>query len=139
MPLWGHCGRHEYVKTPTALADFLIEIYADEDARLSSFETRIRLAFSNRLSAMEMQVGRLESRIKGSFALKISALDKTLEILAARIVAADPRRILERGYALAVDEHGVVLKGAQGRRPGDKVSVMFADGTLDCNVNEVRL
>ena len=130
---------HEYVKTPTALADFLIEIYADEDARLSSFETRIRLAFSSRLSAMEMQVDRLESRIKGAFALKISSLDKTLEILAARIVAADPRKILERGYALTVDEHGVVLKGAQGRKPGDKVSVMFADGILDCNVNEVRL
>ena len=129
---------HEYVKTPTALADFLIEMYADEDARLSSFETRIRLAFSGRLSDMEMHVDRIENRIKGAFALKISALDKTLEILAARILAADPRRIMERGYALAVDEHGVVLKGAQGRRPGDKVSVMFADGTLDCNVTGCR-
>lgn len=129
---------HEYVKTPTALADYLIEIYADEDARLSTFQSRIKLAFSGRLSAMEMTVGRYESRIKSSFALKISALDKVLEVLAARIGAADPRKIMERGYALAVDARGVALKGAQGSKPGDKVSVMFRDGTLDCEVTACR-
>lgn len=129
---------HEYVKTPTALADYLLEIYTDEDARLSTFQSRIKLAFSGRLSAMEMTVGRYESRIKSSFALKISALDKVLEVLAARIGAADPRKIMERGYALAVDEQGIVLKGAAGRKAGDKVSVMFKDGTLDCEVTACR-
>ena len=43
-----------------------------------------------------------------------------------------------RRLRIAVDGDGVVLKGAAGRVPGDKVSVMFADGTLDCTVNTVR-
>jgi hypothetical protein len=39
---------------------------------------------------------------------------------------------------LAVDERGVVLKGISGRRSGDKLSVMFSDGTLDCEVVKIK-
>ncbi len=106
---------YEYVKTPTALADFFLSIYEDEDARLSSYMTRIRVAFNNRLALMESALNVIQARIRG----------------------ADPRRILERGYTLALDGDGRVMKGAAGRRKGDKVSVMFADGTLKCTVEEI--
>ena len=62
-----------------------------------------------------------------------------MQVLQARIESADPRRILERGYALATDADGVVMKGVAGRRPGDRVAVMFADGTLNCAVQDVTL
>jgi exonuclease VII large subunit len=44
---------------------------------------------------------------------------------------------MERGYALAVDGEGVVLKSAAGVSAGDKVSVMFADGTIKATVMDV--
>lgn len=130
---------HEYLKTPTALADYIVDIYAREDERISSFETRIRLALSNRLYREEALLDSLAARIKGGFTLKIAAMESALQVLQTRIAAADPRRILERGYALAVDADGVVMKGAAGRRVGDKVSVMFADGSLDAEVRSVIL
>ena len=107
---------HAYVKTPTALADFFLDIYEDEDARLSSYMTRMRLAFSSRISLMESRLG----------------------VLQARIAGADPRRILARGYALALDGDGRVLKGTAGSAKGDRVGVMFADGTLKCRVEEIE-
>ena len=107
---------HTFVKTPTALADFFLDIYEDEDARLSSYMTRMRLAFNSRISLMESR----------------------LNVLQARIAGADPRRILARGYALALDGQGRVMKGVSGRSKGDHVSVMFADGTLDCVVNDIE-
>ena len=130
---------HEFLKTPTALADYIVDIYAREDERISSFETRIRLALSNRLYREEALLDSLAARVKGGFALKIAAMESALQVLQARIAAADPRRILERGYALAVDADGVVLKGAAGRQVGDKVSVMFADGSLEAEVRSVIL
>ena len=129
---------YEYLKTPTALADYIIDIYEEEDERISSCETRVRLAVSNRLYRENAVLDSLAARIKGGFSLKIAAMESALQVLQTRIEAADPRRILERGYALAVDGDGVVLKSASGRAPGDKVSVRFADGTLDCTVNTVR-
>ena len=106
-----------YVKTPTALADTFIEIYADEDQYISSFAGRLKTAFLNKISLMGSRVDVLESRIAG----------------------ADPRRILNRGYALVVDDGGVVMKNAAGHSAGDNVKVMFADGTLDCRVTGIQL
>ena len=36
---------HEFVKTPTALADYLVSLYEQEDERISSLQTRMTLAF----------------------------------------------------------------------------------------------
>ncbi len=129
---------HEYVKTPTALADFILEMYEDEDARLSSFEARMRLALNGKISAAEARLAMIQNRIRNSFSLKLTAMEAMLKVLETRISAADPRRILERGYALALDGSGVVMKSASGRRAGDRVSVMFMDGRLDCTVDDVK-
>ena len=130
---------HEYVKTPTALADFILDIYEGEDARLSSYHTRMRLALSSRVSAMENKAARLVDRVRNASAMKVSLAEAALDVMRARIAAADPRRIMERGYALAVDGDGVVLKNASGVSAGDKVSVMFSDGTIKAHVESVTL
>lgn len=106
---------YRYLKTPTALADELIGYYIDEDARLSSFAGRLKLAFMNKIYSMENRLQSLETRIK----------------------AADPRNILQRGYVLAVDSSGVPFKRVAGRSAGDMVSLMFADGVLRCEVKDV--
>ena len=129
---------HQFVKTPTALADFILEMYENEDARVSSYVTRIRLAFSNRILQMEASVDRMQNRIRSGYAMKLSLMESALQVLQTRINAADPRKIMERGYALAVDAQGVVLKGASGVNVGDTVSVMFADGTLEANVTNIK-
>lgn len=128
---------HTYLKTPTALADEIISIFEEEDARLSSFMTRIRVASTGRIAAAESALDVLKSRIRSGFLLKVTAMDSALQVLSARIQAADPRVILRRGYALALDDEGRVLKGIAGRSEGDKVSVMFSDGTMHCTVNEL--
>lgn len=89
-----------------------LDIYAAEDQSLVSYGTRLKTAFLNKISLMSSKVDLLEARIQG----------------------ADPRKILSRGYVLVLDGDGVVLKSASGRKAGDNVSVMFADGRLDCEV-----
>lgn len=129
---------HSYLKTPTALADEILSIYEDEDARLSSFMTRIRMAASGRLAVSDSALSMLRSRIRNAFALKIASMESALGLLHARINAADPRKLLERGFALALDSNGVRIKVADGVRAGDKVSVLFPDGTLKCTVDDVE-
>lgn len=129
---------HSYLKTPTALADEILSIYEDEDARLSSFMTRIRMAVSGRLAVSDSALSMLRSRIRNAFALKIASMESALGLLHARISAADPRKLLERGFALALDSNGVRIKVADGVRAGDKVSVLFPDGTLKCTVDDVE-
>ena len=103
---------HAYVKTPTALADLFLDSFMAEDERISAFGTRLRLAFTGKVNTLASRVDLLEARIK----------------------AADPRAILRRGYVLAADARGRVLKSAAAAAPGDRISLLFSDGTLDCDV-----
>ena len=127
------------LKTPTALADELISIYEEEDARLSSLATRMKMAVSGRFTIAEALLSMLKARIFNGFSMKISAMESVLHVLDARIKAADPRTILERGYSLALDGDGRVMKEAAGMTEGDLMSVMFADGTVRCMVKSVDL
>ena len=70
--------------------------------------------------------------------MKMSAMESALNVLETRIMSADPRRILERGYVLAVDGRGIVVKGAEGVKAGDRMTLMFPDGALECIVDSVR-
>ena len=105
-----------YRKTPTAMADELISMYADEDARILSYANRLRLAFLGKIHLMESR----------------------MDVLETRIMAADPRNILKRGYLLALDSRGIPVKSTEGRYPGESLALMFGDGTLDCEVKDVR-
>ena len=105
---------YDYVKTPTALADWLLDIYQQEDEHISSYVSRLVMAFNNKIA-------RMESRI---------------ELLETRILSADPRNILKRGYVLALDADGRVMKKMGTLSPGDSVSVLFPDGRAQCRVVE---
>ena len=70
--------------------------------------------------------------------MKIAGMESDLRLLEARIQAADPGKVLERGYVLATDAQGRVLKSISGRKAGDAVAVMFADGVMDCEVVDCR-
>lgn len=103
---------HESVKTPTALADVFIDAFAAEDERITSYSTRLRLAFQS----------------------KISAMSSNLDILQSRIRSADPRKVLERGYSLVAGPDGVVRKSAAGLVSGDVLKIYFSDGEVTVKV-----
>lgn len=108
---------YDSVKTPTALADMLIDCYMAEDEKLSSYSSRLRLAFSAKVAALSSRVDVLESRIR----------------------AADPRGLLSRGYTLALGPDGVVLKSGKSIASGQNIRIMLSDATLHCTVDSVEI
>ena len=127
------CGS---VKTPTALADLCIDAVAAEDERISSYVSRLRIAFNQKISAMEAACERLLHRTALALSGKVSIADARLAALQARIKASDPRTILSRGFALVADSNGTVIKSAAKVQVGDLIQVRYSDGTLKCTVND---
>lgn len=107
---------YDFVKTPTALADWLLAVYEQEDEFISSYVSRLILAF-------HAKIARMESRV---------------DVLEGRILAADPRNILKRGYVLALDEGGKVLRQVETLEKGGRIAVYFPDGQAVCRVEEVK-
>ena len=103
---------YDYVKTPTALADRFIDCVAAEDERISNFSNRIRLAFTGKLFAMENRLALIEQRIKSN----------------------DPRNILTRGFSLVTDEKGVVVNSAAKLKRGQRLNILFSDGSVEVEI-----
>ena len=88
--------------------------------------------FEQRAKALELLKNRL-----------LSAQNHTTQIhhrrfvaLTSKLDAMSPLKVLVRGYALASDEDGNVIRSAGQVRSGQKISVRVSDGTIQANVIE---
>jgi exodeoxyribonuclease VII large subunit len=61
-----------------------------------------------------------------------------LAVAAASLDALSPLAVLKRGYAMAQDERGNLLRDARQARTGDGVRLRLAEGVLRCRVEEVE-
>ena len=107
---------HAFVKTPTALADEFIDLYAQEDERLTYLANRLKLAFANKISSRLSRIDELERRIR----------------------EADPRKVLQRGYSLIVDSGGHIVKSASDVSADDTLRILFSDGTVQVKVESIK-
>src|SRR5256886_10837199 len=87
--------------------------------------------------------GRVAERLDRGFDRLTAVLERRLERhrqalagLAGRLDALSPLRILERGYALARDEQGRVLKRAAQFTPALSFRLRVTDGTVGARVTE---
>ena len=111
---------NRYVKTPTALADLFLDIYAAEDEALDELETRIRRAVADRLGGMSQRVDSLVARIRLGLQARVHAHERIVQEQAAGI-----RLGLSRKYADLVrqaDGAAHRLRFAAGARIGTEIS-----------------
>lgn len=74
-----------------------------------------------------------------------AAVNSRLEEARARLAAAaasldalSPLAVLKRGYSVAEDQRGTILRDAHEARPGDLIRLRLAEGALRCRVEEVE-
>ena len=79
--------------------------------------------------------GRLEP---GRLRAPLDRRSRQLDALAATVRAFDPQRVLERGYALALDGRGEAVKTVAGVKPGDPIELRVSDGRIDVTVDRVE-
>jgi len=63
---------------------------------------------------------------------------RRLGLAVASLDAMSPLAVLGRGYALATDEGGRVLRSTRGVSEGDTLRVRLAEGSLRCRVEEAE-
>lgn len=123
------------LKTPTAVADFIIEIFASEEQQLSYLLQRLNMAISNRSSVETTLVERIEARIFSRAIERVTSGVHKIEMLEQRIRSGNPLVLLEKGYAIPLIE-GERVRSVKGVKRGDKITLVLADGRLDCLIEK---
>ncbi len=75
---------------------------------------------------------------EANMATRIDGARRLLEIAMAGLEAMSPLRVLERGYAIAQNAGGKVVREASMINVGEALSVRLWRGTLDCRVEETQ-
>ena len=78
---------HTYLKTPTALADFFVDIFAAEEQQVDSLATRMLMALRGKRAEASATVDRLLSRAAGSVMLRLQHERRAVELLLSRAAA----------------------------------------------------
>ncbi|MDR2967986.1 MAG: exodeoxyribonuclease VII large subunit [Tannerellaceae bacterium] len=148
---------HTRLKTPTAVAEFLIgkmQSTADRLQLLSAGLTtivssrldrnrstlknlvgRLPLVATSLLSAYTLSLEGLNNRIKNSTSALLSNKAKDLLLSEQFIKLASPEYILKRGYSLTI-KNGNIIKHASELQAGDIIISRFSDGEAESIVKE---
>lgn len=124
-----------WLKTPTAVADFLIDIFVQQEQHLMHLFQRISLTLAQKISAERHRLLAVHNAFVQASANLVSSRRQQLEMLRLRVAAADPARILGNGFAIVAVE---------GRRAsaadiveGARVKMVLRDGEVEFTVGEV--
>lgn len=103
---------HEALKTPTAVAEWLIHRLDEQTNRLADLLVRLT-------RTAERQILLRRHRI---------------EMLEQRLAACNPERIYRMGYSL-LTKNGKIIRSVADLQPGDIVTSHLADGSVESTIN----
>jgi Exonuclease VII, large subunit len=146
---------HTKVKTPTAAAEFIINRVFDTAQVLETLARRMGDAVTGRMNAENVRLERLAQKLPSLFAVfkmrneqmleniwnrsvngvrnLFTVKNHRLELLEKSIAAADPALILKRGFSLTRC-NGHVVSRASDLKPGDRLTTVLADGTVESEI-----
>jgi len=142
---------HTHLKTPTAVAAFLIERLAATSAHVDELSQRISRSVIERISCEQQRIIKLASVLPLAFQtvrqrqehlldtilLRISNAHRErhireqhrLQLLEQRLRSLDPALMLQRGYSMTIVD-GHLLHDASEVLPGQKITTRLAKGTI---------
>jgi exodeoxyribonuclease VII large subunit len=120
-----------------------------ENAARRQIRTRQKAMAELSTLVMRHDPRRQLAQARGHFESCRTRLDRTLErtmvaararlgALDAQLNSLSPLRVLDRGYALVLDEQGVLVRSVQQVTPGDSVTARLSDGSFKSRVTEIR-
>ncbi len=151
---------HSALKTPTAVADFIIQhnfnfeskllqmeaylnnltshIIKKEEQLLQNLDRRLPLIASQGTQNQRRKIDRLENQMKLHLKLKLQQARFKLEELDRLHQLLDPQQLLKRGYSITTKENGTILSKNNLPLPGEQLRTMFDGGNLWSKVENLE-
>jgi exodeoxyribonuclease VII large subunit len=146
---------HTALKTPTAVAEYLIQhnLFFENELLQSAAQIRALAEFQIRLQTLDLNNREMEISLESRQRLlragqQLDHWEQALPGLAAGIFktqtsllnhaealceALSPLRVLQRGYSITT-HNGKIVTGKQSVQPGDTLETQLADGVVHSKV-----
>ncbi len=121
--------------TPSAAAERVVLDGAAVRRQLGAGAVRLEGALGRLLERRRRVAGELARSLESCVGERLERWDTRLGRAADRLEALSPLAALRRGYAVAQDPGGRVLRRVGDFEPGDPFRLRVADGRVDCTVD----
>ena len=123
----------EYLKTPTALADWFVDIFAQEDYRVQNLAGRLSLAVRTKGNLQTALLEKAVSRIRAAIGLKLVEQRRRVELLEYRVGSLNPAAILAKGFTMTLKD-GIRVTSCSQLKMGDTLTTLFPDGNVTSKI-----
>ena len=113
-------------------------LFVSRKSDLLQTEQRLHDALPLALNRKEQALTQSADRLKTSATRLLAPYEAQVSAAAGKLEALSPLKVLGRGYALATDAQGHVLKNAHDAQKGDAIRVKLAEGSLVAHVTEIE-
>ncbi|MDR2389129.1 MAG: exodeoxyribonuclease VII large subunit [Tannerellaceae bacterium] len=124
---------HRRMKTPTAVAGWLIQRMDEAAARLGHLQQSLSAAASGRLNRHGNLLLALQTSLGRNTQTLLTAKSHSLTLTEQFLSMASPEYILKRGYSLTLKD-GKIIKRTTSLAPGEEITTRFADGEVQSRV-----
>ncbi len=119
-----------------AAVDKKLEIYRRRLQELAS--RKVMESPTAYIELKRLQTQMLGSRLISAQERRLSAARHGFVRYAAALDALSPLKVLSRGYSVASDMSGNIVRSVEGIEPDEKIKVTLRDGVLHCRVEQKR-
>ena len=85
-----------------------------------------------------MELDLIHRQLTGLAQADLARRRQQFAALTASLAALSPMKVLGRGYSVAKDTTGKLLKSIEQTEVGQAITVTLGDGSLDCTVDGIR-
>lgn len=143
---------HTVLKTPTAVADWIVNhnmefesalLYIEDQIitlvkerlthhveHLQIFEERLKQLPSSTLSLHKQLLANIESIIQTQATSRLVQSRLQLQLLEGQLSLLDPAHVLERGYAIVRDKGSIIPDAASCKKSSTNLDIQFRDGNI---------
>ena len=121
--------------TPSAAAELLTKDGNESKQRLELLKNNISSVMQHRLSEKSFEISSIYGKIDSAMQNYMSTKQKNFDILTEKLNSANPKRILNLGYA-KIESDGKVIDVAKKVECGQKLNIYFADGKVIATADE---
>ncbi len=124
--------------TPSAAAEHAVPDWREVMRQIDDLSNRLASSVGNRTRLVAERLARTDDRLRAGIGGMLDRHRMALQHLGAQLDALSPLRVLDRGYAVALDATGRTLRRRADFTPGAPFRLRVTDGNIGARVESVE-
>ncbi len=118
------------LKTPTAVADFLIHQTLVFESQVQQLQQHIQQKLAQKWQQEYTKIENIEQQLQQYLIQKLRQEELKIAAISEKLQLLNPQQILQRGFAAVLDSQGNMLSSVAALQEGETYTLQLADGTV---------